>query len=187
MRKQRQFLFGTVGALTDDRYTGVIMSPVAIVVTGPSGEIERVNPSATALLGDGAGLMCDELIAAQDTRGRAVCTQGCADTFLEGEQRDLGIVRVHGQGCRLLCSEVAGARVIAMVPTDNPSHEPDLSERERQVLVLVARGYTSEAIGRRLGVATSTVRTHVEHIRGKLGVRTRSQAVARALALGEIE
>ena len=36
-------------------------------------------------------------------------------------------------------------------------------------------------------VATSTVRTHVEHIRDKLGVRTRSQAVARALALGQIE
>lgn len=163
------------------------MRPVAIIVTGPSGEVERVNPSAATLLGPGAGLPCDQFVGAEDTRGRPICTIDCAESFIEGEQRDHGLVRVREQGCRLLCSEVAGSRVIAMVPSDNGGGEPDLSEREREVLVLVARGYTSEAIGRRLGVATSTVRTHVEHIREKLGVRTRSQAVARALALGEIE
>ncbi len=163
------------------------MRPIALVVTQADGTVDHLNPSARTLLGEIGVGPCDEVVRAEDGRGHRVCEGGCALTFADGEQRDQGLVKIRGESCRLLCSEVDGTRVIAMIPTAGPADGPELSEREREVLVLVARGFTSHVIGRRLGVATSTIRTHVEHIRTKLGVRTRSQAVARALALGQIE
>lgn len=50
-----------------------------------------------------------------------------------------------------------------------------LSAREREIAVLVAEGLTSREIADRLIVAERTVETHVDHIRAKLGVRSRAQ------------
>ena len=64
--------------------------------------------------------------------------------------------------------------------------QPDagpLSGRERDVLRLIAAGCDNPEIGRRLFVAPSTVKTHVNRIFGKLGVVSRTQAVARAREL----
>lgn len=52
-----------------------------------------------------------------------------------------------------------------------------LSEREREILQLVATGYTSAEIGGRLAVSMQTVNTHIKNIYRKLHVRTRAQAV----------
>lgn len=59
-----------------------------------------------------------------------------------------------------------------------------LSVREREVLALLAEGYNNREIGKRLIIAISTVKKHIEHIHGKLYVRSRTQAVARARTLG---
>jgi LuxR family maltose regulon positive regulatory protein len=59
-----------------------------------------------------------------------------------------------------------------------------LSERELEVLHLVAAGLTNQAIADRLFIAVSTVKSHTNSIYGKLGVRNRTQAVARARELG---
>lgn len=58
-----------------------------------------------------------------------------------------------------------------------------LSEREREVLRLLAEGASTRDIAEKLVVAESTVKWHVRNICGKLQVRTRLQAVARARAL----
>jgi pimeloyl-ACP methyl ester carboxylesterase len=50
-----------------------------------------------------------------------------------------------------------------------------ITAREREVAALIATGLTNAAIGRRLGVSTRTVDAHLEHLRNKLGVRTRAQ------------
>lgn len=55
-----------------------------------------------------------------------------------------------------------------------------LSEREREVLRLVATGHTSADIGVRLCISVMTVNTHIKNIYRKLEVRTRAQAVSRA-------
>jgi DNA-binding CsgD family transcriptional regulator len=55
-----------------------------------------------------------------------------------------------------------------------------LTERERDVLELVAQGLTNGEVARRLFISSTTVRTHLEHIYEKLGVRTRAGAVAAA-------
>ncbi|MFW6074764.1 MAG: LuxR C-terminal-related transcriptional regulator, partial [Chloroflexota bacterium] len=59
-----------------------------------------------------------------------------------------------------------------------------LSERETEVLNLIVQGLTNAEIADALYVATGTVKTHAHNIYGKLGVRTRTQAVARARQLG---
>jgi LuxR family maltose regulon positive regulatory protein len=59
-----------------------------------------------------------------------------------------------------------------------------LSERELEVLQLIAEGLTNPEIASRLFLALNTVKAHSRNIYGKLGVHSRTQAVARARALG---
>ena len=67
------------------------------------------------------------------------------------------------------------------LPVDNPAAE--LSDRERDVLVLLGQGASNAAIGRKLSISESTVKGHVTRVLVKLGVRNRVQAalVARGL------
>ena len=58
-----------------------------------------------------------------------------------------------------------------------------LSERELEVLRLIADGYSNQEIAARLVVALSTIKTHINNIYGKLGVQSRTQALARARTL----
>ncbi len=61
---------------------------------------------------------------------------------------------------------------------------PELTEREREVLDLVARGLTNAEIGRRVVVSDKTVRNHVSNVFAKLHVTSRAEAVARARDAG---
>ncbi len=58
-----------------------------------------------------------------------------------------------------------------------------LTERELDVLELVAQGLTNREVAARLFISTGTVRTHLEHVYEKLGVRTRAGAVAAAFRI----
>jgi LuxR family maltose regulon positive regulatory protein len=66
---------------------------------------------------------------------------------------------------------------------DSELVEP-LSERELEVLQLIAEGLTNPEIAARLYLSLNTVKVHTRNIYGKLGVSNRTQAVARARALG---
>ncbi|MBX7235060.1 MAG: response regulator transcription factor [Caldilineales bacterium] len=59
-----------------------------------------------------------------------------------------------------------------------------LSEREREVLLLVARGLSNREIAERLFLAEGTVKNYVTNILGKIGARDRTQAAVRAQQLG---
>ena len=59
-----------------------------------------------------------------------------------------------------------------------------LTERELEVLTLLAEGLSHEEIGNRLQIAAETVRTHARKAAERLGARTRTQAVASAIRLG---
>jgi HD-GYP domain-containing protein (c-di-GMP phosphodiesterase class II)/DNA-binding CsgD family transcriptional regulator len=62
-----------------------------------------------------------------------------------------------------------------------------LTDREHDVLDLVADGLTNAAIGRRLGVSAKTVNAHLEHVYAKLDVSTRASAVVAAIQRGELQ
>jgi DNA-binding NarL/FixJ family response regulator len=61
---------------------------------------------------------------------------------------------------------------------------PELSERERQILTLIAQGLSNEAIATRLTLSLKTVRNHTSNILGKLQLRTRAEAAQAARLAG---
>jgi len=65
-----------------------------------------------------------------------------------------------------------------------PAEVDDLTSREREVLVLIAKGRSNKVIALELGVAEKTVKTHVSHILGKLGLTDRTQAALYAVRHG---
>ena len=67
--------------------------------------------------------------------------------------------------------------------TESDLIEP-LSERELEVLRLIAEGLTNQEIGERLFLSLNTIKAHTRNIYGKLGIHSRAQAIARARALG---
>jgi LuxR family maltose regulon positive regulatory protein len=73
-------------------------------------------------------------------------------------------------------------------PLEMQTPEPDLveplSERELEVLAIIARGLTNREIASRLFLSLNTVKAHTRNIYGKLGVHNRTQAVAMAQTLG---
>jgi DNA-binding NarL/FixJ family response regulator len=74
-----------------------------------------------------------------------------------------------------------GAKLV--VPDRSAALEP-LSERERDILQLLALGYTNQEIGRKRFISVRTVDTHRAHILRKLGLETRAELVLFALANG---
>ena len=74
----------------------------------------------------------------------------------------------------------AAARRAQLHWREGNTNFPELSEREREVLDLVARGLGNQAIARRLVVSEKTVRNHVSNVLTKLGAGTRAEAIAKA-------
>jgi DNA-binding NarL/FixJ family response regulator len=76
-----------------------------------------------------------------------------------------------------------GAKLVS--PKGSPALEP-LSERERDIVHLLALGYTNQEIGKKLFISVRTVDTHRGHIMRKLQLETRAELVMFALANGVI-
>jgi len=69
----------------------------------------------------------------------------------------------------------------------SPSNPDNLTERELEVLCLVAKGFSNSDIAKQLYVNTATVKTHVSHVLSKLGVKSRIQAAVYAWQTGMVE
>ncbi|HEX6492477.1 MAG TPA: response regulator transcription factor [Candidatus Dormibacteraeota bacterium] len=99
-------------------------------------------------------------------------------------------VRVVAAGEALLSPTVTRTlldRVVQRLPASNapvPAVLDELTERELEVLRLVARGLSNSEIAAHLVVGETTVKTHVSHLLDKLGLRDRVQAVVLAYELG---
>jgi DNA-binding NarL/FixJ family response regulator len=89
-------------------------------------------------------------------------------------------IRAAARGETVLAPAVA-TRLVGQVRT--PPEEA-LSAREIEVLSLVARGASNKEIGRQLHISEATVKSHLIHIFGKLGVADRTAAVTTALKRG---
>jgi DNA-binding NarL/FixJ family response regulator len=76
----------------------------------------------------------------------------------------------------------AAARLMQAVTT--PESPEALTERETEVLRLLAQGQSNKQIARSLHIAEKTVKTHVSNILSKLGVQSRTQATLYAIRLG---
>jgi DNA-binding CsgD family transcriptional regulator len=95
--------------------------------------------------------------------------RGPGPDFDERDRSVLSLLRPHLARLRSRC--------------ERRPHLPALTERELDVLALVARSLTNRQISRRLFISPATVRTHLEHIYDKLGVGSRAGAVSAAFRI----
>jgi LuxR family maltose regulon positive regulatory protein len=126
-------------------------------------------------------------IAALEGLMRSFLDQGQEMARLVYEAANLGLA--PGFTGRLLAAfdlEREGATNISEVMADTAVEEiiEPLSEREIEVLQLIAVGFSNRQVAQELYLSMSTVKAHTYNIYGKLGVHSRTQAVAKARALG---
>jgi DNA-binding NarL/FixJ family response regulator len=134
------------------------------------GEIKRVHPDI-------------EVVALtsfiEEERVTAALEAGASGYLLKDAEADdvaaavrrahAGEVHLDPQVARMLAHRVRNPR------SDEDGHEP-LTEREREVLRLVARGHSNKEIAAQLDITERTARTHVSNILGKLDLASRTQA-----------
>jgi DNA-binding NarL/FixJ family response regulator len=165
----------------------------------------RLRPDLTLLdvvLPDGSGIeACREIRAANpaarvlmltsfgdETAVLAAMMAGAAGYLLKNAPRAdlLAAIRAVAGGATLL--DPAVASVIQKRLTDPPGAgrggPAELTEREREVIALVAEGLTNGEIAHRLVIAEKTARNHVSNILDKLGLSRRSEAAAYAVRHG---
>ncbi|MFD5820062.1 response regulator [Streptomyces sp. NPDC127038] len=109
---------------------------------------------------------------------------GATGYLLKDAPRDdlFTAVRAAAEG-RTVLSPAVASRLVSAVRAPASAVE-SLSAREREVLVLVARGTSNREIARELFISEATVKTHLTHVYGKLGVKDRAAAVATAYERG---
>ena len=167
--------------------------------TGDVIEIQALRALALAARGDHAGalgalaeavtLACSQgyvrVFADEGAATRALLTRlSAARKDQRAPARDIdpdylaGLLRACGQAGAAPPSRRAAAALLGMA-------EP-LTDREVEVLRLLAAGKSNQRIAHELVVALDTVKKHVTHVLGKLGAANRTEAVARARQLGLI-
>ena len=87
-----------------------------------------------------------------------------------------------------LLDPVVAARLVETLATAGADEPLDrLTPREREVLVLIGRGFPNKRIARELELSEKTVKTHVGHVLAKLGVGDRTQAAVVAVRAGLVD
>lgn len=119
---------------------------------------------------------------------------GAAGYLLKDTRRDELITAIKGtaEGKSFLDPAIAGKviqQAAASPPPSAPSPPPDIAftDRELEVLHLLAKGYNNPEIAQRLYLAPGTVRNYVSSILGKLGVADRTQAALEAVRRGLVD
>jgi PAS domain S-box-containing protein len=177
-----------------------IGSLVPMVIADEQRRFVAANPAACLLLrlseADVRRLRVDDLTPAEN-RPRV---EALWETFLREGAQEGTYELMMPDGARLEVDYSATANIepglhlsILMFPaggagrrSEPPESRQTLTEREREVLGLVAGGRGTSWIAAELGVSSSTVETHVRHVLEKLDARNRAHAISIGLQRGEI-
>ena len=126
---------------------------------------------------------------AEDDKLFPAVRAGAAGYLLKDVQpRELvGAIRAADAGETILHPTVAARLLDEVAGRANTSPRTPLTERELEVLALIATGMANKLIALELGVAERTVKTHVSNILGKLGLSDRTQAALWAVREGLAE
>ena len=116
----------------------------------------------------------DSVFAAMRAGARGYVLKGA------GQEEMVRVIRAVAQGEALFGAPIATRLMNFFAAPRLPQVFPELTERERDVLKLIAQGYNNADIARELTISTKTVRNHVSNIFSKLQVVDRAQAIIRA-------
>lgn len=113
---------------------------------------------------------------------------GAQGYLLKGAPRDelFSAIRVIARGGSLLSPVVAARLLQRMTEPENPLAEP-LTDREQEVLQLLAQGLPNKEIAAQLGIGERTAKFHVSAIMAKLGASNRTEAVRTAVQQGLVQ
>lgn len=141
----------------------------------------RLPPTIVLTTFDDEGLVLEALAAG--AKGFLL-----KDVSLDGLVRAIHAVH-SGEGAVVPVLDSPAARSAKALSADFPTMNPPdpLTERESEVLRLLARGQSNREIAQALSVAEGTVKNHVSSILSKLGVRDRTRAVLQAIKSGALE
>lgn len=130
------------------------------------------------------------IFTASETDDRIVgaVQAGAQGYLLKGAPREelFHAIRVIARGGSLL-SPVVAARLLERIANPGASEREQLTEREREVLQLLAQGLPNKVIAARLGIRERTAKFHVSTIMAKLGATNRLEAVRLAVQQGLAE
>jgi two-component system, NarL family, nitrate/nitrite response regulator NarL len=99
----------------------------------------------------------------------------------------IAAIRAAARGDTILGPEVQTGLAEQIRFREENESRPRLSEREQEVLGLIAQGMSAPEIGARIHLSTATVKTHLQHLYEKLGVSERAAAVAEGMRRGLLD
>ena len=161
---------------------------VPAYVIDPHGIVRWVNPAAQRIVGDVLGRHMTSVLAPEDRRrGHEIFTRNLLGPR-EGSDNHGILLNADGERIEAELSAVpleSGGHVIGVfghikhVEDDPPLPPlPHLTPRQRDVLRLLEQGLSTAQIASALHLSPETVRNHIRHLLGALGVHTRLEAVA---------
>ncbi len=187
----------------DEMLRALTVAQVRVADGDPAGALALLNPIVAEAEAQGRG---DLAIKARIRQALALRAQGRRDNAVDALRAALalgapeGYVRPFldaGSALAGLLAWIDGpnqayaAQILRMmgapapeVPELHPGLIEPLTDREREVLALMAEGRTNPEIADALVIATGTVKAHTARIYGKLDVHNRTEAAARAHELG---
>ena len=188
------------------RTTDMAVSGEAVVAVDAALRVVSWNPATEELTGvaaaDALGQPCWLVLRGQSPRGALLCHRDCSVTRYAREgygfpRQNMTIATRHGPRSVSVSTVILRDRpepLLLHVLQDGSSadtarpapQEPParLTNRQLQVLRLLAEGVTARGIAGRLGLAETTVRNHIRAVLAELGVHSQLEAVARARAQG---
>ena len=142
-------------------------------------ELKRRDPETMVVMLTGSSE--DEVLVAAIDAG---CSGFLTKDRAAAEVADA--VRAAATGEALISPEVL-ARLLPKLKANRRSIGADLTEREREVLGFLARGWTNEAIASELFLSVNTVRNYIQSVLTKLAVHSKLEAVSTAVRAGIID
>jgi DNA-binding NarL/FixJ family response regulator len=159
----------------------VLMDLKMPVMDGPTA-IEHIRASSPDVQIVALTSFDDESLAQ-----RAIDAGAIGYLFKDAEEEELiSAIRLASQGRSVLAPEAMKA-LIDRSGDAGWDYEVRLTEREQEILALLARGLTNPQIAERIMISVSTVNFHVHNILDKLGAKTRTEAVTIAAREGLID
>jgi len=122
----------------------------------------------------------------EESRVQAALEAGATGYLLKDADADevAAAIRAAYRGEMRLAPAIAARLMQSLRAPARADPLAELTEREREVLILVARGQANKDIAGELGITERTARTHVSNILGKLGLASRTQAALFAVREG---